>query len=91
MTYRIAIWRLFFTVGNFILARAAAKASSCNGFGCALNVRPLQVLVRVWTELRDGMARGALGLRPSAGRAISVGFKGALAANIGGLGVSFGY
>ena len=29
------------------LARAAAKASSWNGFGCALIVRPLQVLVRV--------------------------------------------
>ena len=36
-------------VGNLYLARAAAKASSWNGFGCALNVRPLQVLVRVWT------------------------------------------
>ena len=36
-------------VGECDLARAAVKASSWNGFGCALNVRPLQVLVRVWT------------------------------------------
>ena len=31
------------------LARAGVKASSWNGFGCALYVWPLQVLVRVWT------------------------------------------
>ena len=51
MTYRFAIWRLLFSAPprNLILARAAAKASSWNGFGCALHVRPLQVLVRVWT------------------------------------------
>lgn len=36
-------------VGNLLLARAVAKASSWNGFGCGLYVRPLQVLVRVWT------------------------------------------
>lgn len=48
MTYMFDIWRLLFSVGNLLLARAAVKASSWNGFGCALNVRPLQVLVRVW-------------------------------------------
>lgn len=36
-------------VGTLFLARADAKASSWNGFGCARIVRPLQVLVRVWT------------------------------------------
>lgn len=35
------------SVGECDLARAAAKASSCNGFGCARDVWPLQVLVRV--------------------------------------------
>jgi hypothetical protein len=55
MTYRFAIWRLCFC-RTLSLARAAAKASSWNGFGCALIVRPLQVLVRVWTELCGGMA-----------------------------------
>jgi hypothetical protein len=74
MTYRIAIWRLCFC-RTLLLARAPAKASSCNGFGCGLNVRPLQVLVRMWTVLCAGMARGAAGLRPSAGRAISVGLR----------------
>jgi len=49
MTYRFAIWRLCFC-RTLILARAAAKASSWNGFVCALIVRPLQVLVRVLTE-----------------------------------------
>jgi hypothetical protein len=49
MTYMFDIWRLLFLVGNLIVARAAAKASSWNGFGCGLDVRPLQVLVRVWT------------------------------------------
>jgi len=48
MTYMFDIWRLLFSVGNLILARAAVKASSWNGFGCARIVRPLQVLVRVW-------------------------------------------
>ena len=48
MTYRFAIWRLCFS-RTLCLARAAAKASSWNGFGCARVVRPLQVLVRVWT------------------------------------------
>jgi len=43
------IWRLLFSVGELDLARAAAKASSWNGFGCARDVWPLQVLVRVWT------------------------------------------
>jgi len=47
MTYRFAIWRLLFSVRQSYLARAAAKGSSWNGFGCALYVRPLQVLVRV--------------------------------------------
>lgn len=42
--------RTFFSpVGNLLLARAVAKASSWNGFGCGRDVRPLQVLVRVWT------------------------------------------
>jgi hypothetical protein len=49
MTYRLAIWRLLFSVQERDLASAAAKASSWNGFGCGLDVRPLQVLVRVWT------------------------------------------
>ena len=43
------IWRLLFSVRELDLERAAAKASSWNGFGCARIVRPLQVLVRVWT------------------------------------------
>lgn len=34
MTYRFAIWRLCFS-RTLLLARAAVKASSCNGFGCA--------------------------------------------------------
>lgn len=43
------IWRLLFLVRERDLARAAVKASSWNGFGCARYfVRPLQVLVRVW-------------------------------------------
>lgn len=51
MTYRFAIWRLCFS-RTLLLARAAVKASSWNGFGCARYfVRPLQVLVRVWTTL----------------------------------------
>lgn len=49
MTYMFDIWRLLFSVRELDLERAAAKASSWNGFGCALHVRPLQVLVRVWT------------------------------------------
>jgi hypothetical protein len=49
MTYMFDIWRLLFSVRECDLARAAAKASSWNGFGCARYVRPLQVLVRVWT------------------------------------------
>ena len=49
MTYMFDIWRLLFSVGERDLARAAAKASSWNGFGCGRDVWPLQVLVRVWT------------------------------------------
>ena len=50
MTYMFDIWRLLFSVRELDLARAAAKASSWNGFGCGrLFVRPLQVLVRVCT------------------------------------------
>jgi hypothetical protein len=37
------------SVKNLFLARAAAKVSSWNGFGCGRDVRPLQELVRVWT------------------------------------------
>lgn len=44
------IWRLLFSVRECDLECAAAKASSWNGFGCVRYfVRPLQVLVRVWT------------------------------------------
>ena len=43
------IWRLLFSVRECDLASAAAKASSWNGFGCGLDVWPLQVLVCVWT------------------------------------------
>jgi len=59
------IWRLLFSVGNLILARAAVKASSWNGFGCGLDVWPLQVLVRVWTTcaLACPVARGHVKLR----------------------------
>jgi len=49
MTYMFDIWRLLFSVRECDLARAAVKASSCNGFGCGRDVWPLQVLVRVWT------------------------------------------
>ena len=48
MTYMFDIWRLCLS-RTLCLARAAVKASSWNGFGCALVVRPLQVLVCVWT------------------------------------------
>jgi len=43
MTYRFAIWRLLFSLWNLLLARAAVKASSWNGFGCGWDVGPLQV------------------------------------------------
>jgi len=49
IAYKFDIRPFFSPVGECDLARAAAKASSCNGFGCALHVWPLQVLVRVWT------------------------------------------
>jgi hypothetical protein len=49
MTYMFDIWRLLFSVGNLLLAREDAKASSWNGFGCGRDVWPLQVLVCVWT------------------------------------------
>jgi hypothetical protein len=50
MTYMFDIRSFLFSVRERDLARAAAKASSWNGFGCARYfVRPLQVLVRVWT------------------------------------------
>lgn len=40
-----------FSVGNLLLARAAVKASSWNGFGLSVDfARPLQVLVSVWTN-----------------------------------------
>ena len=48
MTYSLDY--MAFVVSSFWecdLARAAAKASSWNGFGCGLHVWPLQVLVRV--------------------------------------------
>lgn len=49
MTYMFDIWRLCLS-RTLCLARAAVKASSWNGFGCARYfVRPLQLLVRVWT------------------------------------------
>ena len=69
------IWRLFFSAGNLLLARAVAKAGSFNCFGCGLYVRQLNVPVRVWDVLCGGLPRGALGLRPSAGRGNSVGFR----------------
>jgi hypothetical protein len=57
MTYRIAIWRLLFSVGNLLLARAAVKASSCNGFGSGKEVRQLNVPVRVWSICAVGLPR----------------------------------
>lgn len=50
MTYILEYMAFVWSVKNLLLARAAAKASSWNGFGSGLHVRPLQVLVRVWTE-----------------------------------------
>lgn len=50
MTYSLDY--MAFVVSSFgecDLARAAVNASSWNGFGYALHVWPLQVLVRVWT------------------------------------------
>jgi hypothetical protein len=60
MTYMFDIWRLLLRLNRRLslnnsqslrrdLARAAAKASSWNGFGCGRDVWLLQVLVRVWT------------------------------------------
>lgn len=49
MKYTLGIFSFLFSVRECDLARAAAKASFWNGFGCARIVRPLQVLVRVWT------------------------------------------
>ena len=67
------------------LARAAAKASSWNGFGCVRYfVRLLQVLVRIMDYTRVGMARCAVACEAPAGRAISVGF-GAIAYNVEGV------
>lgn len=47
MAYMFDIRPVFSRVGNCDLVCAAVKASSWNGLGCALIVRPLQVLVRV--------------------------------------------
>jgi hypothetical protein len=69
MTYMFDI-RSFVVLlsGECDLARAAAKAISWNGFGCARDfVRPLQVLVRVWTacamacRVSVGFEQGGLG------------------------------
>jgi hypothetical protein len=50
MTYMFDIRSFVVSFGNLLLERAAAKASSWNGFGCVRYfVRPLQVLVRAWT------------------------------------------
>jgi hypothetical protein len=49
MTYILEYMAFVVSVKNLLLARAVAKASSWNGFGCARDVWPLQVLVRVWT------------------------------------------
>jgi hypothetical protein len=48
MTYILEYMAFVFSVGECDLARAAAKASSWNGFGSGRDVWPLQVLVRVW-------------------------------------------
>jgi hypothetical protein len=50
MAYMFDIRPFFSLVGECDLARAVAKASSWNGFGCGRDVWPLQVLVRAWTE-----------------------------------------
>jgi len=80
MTYRIAIWRLCFSRTLF-LARAAAKASSWNGFGLSVDfARPLQVLVRVWgtCAMACPMARWHVKLRQEGATPWA---SGALAAN----------
>jgi len=81
MTYRIAIWRLCFSRTLF-LARAAAKASSWNGFGLSVDfARPLQVLVRVWgtCAMACPMARWHVKLRQEGATPWA---SGALAANV---------
>jgi hypothetical protein len=49
MTYILEYMAFVWSVRNLLLARAAVKASSWNGFGCGRDAWPLQVLVRVWT------------------------------------------
>lgn len=69
MTYMFDIWRLLFSVRECDLARAAVKASSWNGFGCARYfVRPLQVLVCGVGTCAWACPVVRWGLRPSAGR-----------------------
>jgi hypothetical protein len=65
---------------NLLLASAAAKASSWNGFGCGRDVWPLQVLVRVWTACSVACpgARWHVKLRQEGA---TLGAFGALAAN----------
>jgi hypothetical protein len=73
----------------FVMARAAAKASSWNGFGCARHVWPLQVLVCVWTTraLAYPVARGHVKLRQAGATPWALS---ALAANVGGVYYRFG-
>jgi len=67
MTYMFDIWRLRFC-RRLILARAAAKASSRNGFGCAWICAAIASACARVGELRDGLPRGAAGCaRPRAG------------------------
>jgi hypothetical protein len=74
MIYRFAIWRLLFSVWNLLLARAAAKASSWNGFGCGLHcVAVASACARV-DCLRGGLPRCAVACEAPAGRGNPEGF-----------------
>jgi len=58
------------------LARAAAKASSWNGFGCAaVFCAAIASACARMDYTRGGMARCAVACEAPAGRAISVGFR----------------
>jgi len=70
--YIIVFYR---SVGNLLLARAAARASSWNGFGCARLCAAIASACARVDWMRDGLPRGAVGLRPSAGRGNPVGFR----------------
>jgi hypothetical protein len=74
MTYMFDIWRLLFSVGDCDLARAAAKASSWNGFGCGLDVRAVASACARMDYTRVGLPRGARACEAPAGRGNPEGF-----------------